>query len=142
MVSLANHYLNFMIEKIKKILLLSLFLGFIFLPLLNAEAKRGCCSWHGGVSYCDTSVGRYVCNDGTYSPTCRCAYLPPTQPTYTPPTQTKDDLIKKEVENLRADYYKNHQWFREKLIANIVNSLKADVKRVAFYVYTMLPDIK
>jgi len=40
-------------------------------------AKQGCCSWHGGVSHCDTSVGRYVCNDGTYSPSCGCPYIPP-----------------------------------------------------------------
>jgi len=42
-----------------------------------SDAGRGCCSWHGGQSYCDTSVGRWVCNDGTYSPSCGCAYYPP-----------------------------------------------------------------
>lgn len=43
-------------------------------------AKSGCCSWHGGVSYCDSDSGRYVCNDGTYSPSCTCGsgfYIPP-----------------------------------------------------------------
>jgi len=54
-------------------ILISLFLHFTS-PL---NARSGCCSWHGGVSYCDTSVGRYVCNDGTYSPSCGCAYIPP-----------------------------------------------------------------
>lgn len=33
-------------------------------------AQRGCCSWHKGV--CGCSMGRTVCCDGTYSPTCRC----------------------------------------------------------------------
>jgi len=47
-----------------------------------ATAKSGCCSWHGGVSYCDTSVGRYVCNDGTYSPSCGCYQKPIYIPTY------------------------------------------------------------
>lgn len=42
-----------------------------------AEAGRGCCSWHGGQNYCDTDSGRWVCRDGTYSPTCRCSYIPP-----------------------------------------------------------------
>src|SRR5436853_6499067 len=42
-----------------------------------AEAGRGCCSWHGGQNYCDTNSGRWVCNDGTYSPTCGCSYIPP-----------------------------------------------------------------
>lgn len=52
-----------------------------------AYAKSGCCSWHGGVSGCDTSTGRQVCNDGTYSPSCTCAYIPP-KPAYTPPAVT------------------------------------------------------
>lgn len=34
--------------------------------------KRGCCSWHGGVSGCDDNNGRVICNDGTYSPSCKC----------------------------------------------------------------------
>lgn len=33
-------------------------------------AKRGCCSWHGGV--CGCKEGRIVCCDATYSPTCKC----------------------------------------------------------------------
>lgn len=33
-------------------------------------ARRGCCSWHGGV--CDCIGGRVVCCDGTFSPSCTC----------------------------------------------------------------------
>jgi len=33
-------------------------------------ARRGCCSWHGGV--CDCIGGRVVCCDGTFSPSCLC----------------------------------------------------------------------
>lgn len=61
----------------KKIFALFLF----FLPLLlpvPVSATRGCCSWHGGVCGCDTSVGRQICCDGTYSPSCTCAYIPKT----------------------------------------------------------------
>lgn len=43
----------------------------LFMVPLHVEAKSGCCSWHGGVSYCGDN-GRYVCNDGTYSPSCTC----------------------------------------------------------------------
>lgn len=49
-----------------------LFLILFLLIGVPAEAQRGCCSWHGGVSHCDVSVGRKVCNDGTYSPSCTC----------------------------------------------------------------------
>jgi len=38
----------------------------------QAFSRSGCCSWHGGVNHCDSSSGRIVCNDGTYSPTCMC----------------------------------------------------------------------
>lgn len=54
----------------------ALFIIFFALFPKSILAKSGCCSYHGGVSYCDTSVGRYVCNDGTYSPSCGCAYIP------------------------------------------------------------------
>jgi hypothetical protein len=54
------------------IIILVVFLS-IFASFGTINAKSGCCSWHGGVSHCDTSVGRQVCNDGTYSPSCTCA---------------------------------------------------------------------
>ena len=38
---------------------------------INAAGYQGCCSHHGGINYCSTT-GRIVCNDGTYSPSCRC----------------------------------------------------------------------
>jgi hypothetical protein len=34
--------------------------------------QSGCCSWHGGIWYCDPVSGRWVCQDGTLSPTCHC----------------------------------------------------------------------
>lgn len=40
-------------------------------PIFNVFAGRGCCSHHGGQAYC--SNGRWVCRDGTYSPTCTCS---------------------------------------------------------------------
>jgi hypothetical protein len=46
-------------EKIKKIsLLIALFLFFSLVPILNTEARQGCCSHHGGVCGCR-------CCDGT-----------------------------------------------------------------------------
>jgi len=57
----------------------------IVVPLKITYATSGCCSWHGGVSYCDSSVGTYVCNDGTYSPSCGC-YLAPAKPVCNIPT--------------------------------------------------------
>ena len=47
----------------------------IILLFINSDtvyAGRGCCSHHGGQAYCDTSVGKWVCKDGTYSPSCTC----------------------------------------------------------------------
>ena len=45
----------------------------VMLSMNSIFAQRGCCSWHGGQSYCDPSSGRIVCKDGTYSPSCMCA---------------------------------------------------------------------
>jgi hypothetical protein len=36
-------------------------------------ARRGCCSWHGGVCGCDSSLNRIICCDGTLSPSCTCS---------------------------------------------------------------------
>lgn len=33
--------------------------------------KDGCCNAKGGIQYCDSSAGRYVCSDGDYS-SCYC----------------------------------------------------------------------
>jgi hypothetical protein len=36
------------------------------------EARRSCCSWHGGVCGCNDSAGRLLCCDGSLSPSCGC----------------------------------------------------------------------
>lgn len=36
----------------------------------SVPEQRGCCSWHSGV--CGCSLGRLVCCDGAYSPSCTC----------------------------------------------------------------------
>ncbi|MCI9585028.1 MAG: hypothetical protein HFH45_00080 [Bacilli bacterium] len=43
----------------------------LFTPLV-VNAQRGCCSSHGGVDYCG-SGGKYICKDGTTSPSCTCS---------------------------------------------------------------------
>lgn len=55
----------------------SFFVLIITLTLLtradDAYSRRGCCSWHGGISHCDQKSGKYECNDGTLSPSCYCS---------------------------------------------------------------------
>jgi len=48
---------------------------YTFLNPLIVEARSGCCSWHRGVRGCDYDVGRQVCNDGLYSPSCTCPII-------------------------------------------------------------------
>lgn len=52
---------------------------FLFFPV-TVFAGQGCCSHHGGQDYCDSSVGRWVCGDGTYSPSCECYQEPTSEP--------------------------------------------------------------
>ncbi len=53
-----------------RMIILIFIFGVLFFPI-KIEARRGCCSHHGGVSGCNSS-GRQVCRDGTLSPTCTC----------------------------------------------------------------------
>ena len=60
--------------KMKKDYLFSVMVIVIILLIpLKVYAGRGCCSWHGGQAYCDVNTGKWVCNDGTYSPSCTCS---------------------------------------------------------------------
>lgn len=52
-----------------------LIISLLFIDMSITHASRGCCSHHGGQDYCDTAVGKWVCKDGTYSPTCACKNL-------------------------------------------------------------------
>ena len=57
----------------------------LFVPI-NVSARRGCCSWHGGVSGACRN-GYQVCNDGTTSPSCTCSGVTSSassRQTYTP----------------------------------------------------------
>lgn len=70
---------------------------FLFLVPFCVYATSGCCSKHDGVSHCDTSVGRYVCNDKTYSPTCGCYKSQPSAP-----------VQQKEAGNVGSTTYKQY----------------------------------
>ncbi|TXI31546.1 MAG: hypothetical protein E6Q58_05020 [Niabella sp.] len=65
------------------------FFNLLFISRGFVLAKQGCCSWHGGVSSCDSSVGRYVCNDGSYSPSCTCEVSKPKSQTFSQPVKPK-----------------------------------------------------
>lgn len=70
--------------KYLKLLFLLSFIVLLLIPISNVDARRGCCSWHGGVCGCGSN-GRTICCDGTYSPTCTCGYYEPSPslPSYT-----------------------------------------------------------
>lgn len=55
-----------------KKVVVTLILGIALLLPLGVDARRGCCSWHGGVAGCDSYSGKYRCMDGTLSPSCYC----------------------------------------------------------------------
>lgn len=67
-------------KNIKKLIFLIIIVGFLFLfsSIVNVEAKRGCCSHHGGVcTYkCadDVSVGHCCCDGSSLSTTCAPYY--------------------------------------------------------------------
>ena len=70
-------------------------LFFSLFPIDDVEARRGCCSWHGGVCSvrcCDGSIG-YRCCDRTplsskcapYYPQCGVCQQPPSEEEKSPP---------------------------------------------------------
>ncbi len=66
---------------------------------INAYAGRWCCSHHWWQSYC-ASDGRWVCNDGTYSPSCTCwSTTTTTYRTYCPKNSTENSLGSCECNN-------------------------------------------
>lgn len=79
------------------------FQKFLFLLLLitifpiSVSAKSGCCSHHGGVSHCNTSIGKYVCNDGSVSPTCTCEKIITNKKTTTTSKTKKTSISSKLV---------------------------------------------
>lgn len=56
-------------KRIKRLVIV--FAAFLLIPINVVSARRGCCSWHGGVSS-SCRNGMIVCNDGTTSPSCGC----------------------------------------------------------------------
>ncbi len=76
-------------HKIALILIISFLLALLFVIPENIEARRGCCSWHGGVCGCR-------CCDGTplsakcapYYPSCNRAPAYPSIPKVTTPTNS------------------------------------------------------
>ena len=55
-----------------KNLIITSLLCTLLIPVSYAQKNEGqCCDKMGGVSYCDSSAGRLVCNNGFYS-TCYC----------------------------------------------------------------------
>ena len=49
----------------------SLLLLGLLLPFFAYSYCDNCCAAKGGINYCDSSAGRYVCSDGDYS-SCYC----------------------------------------------------------------------
>lgn len=95
----------------KKIIFL---LILIILPV-TVNAARGCCSHHGGVSHCGSS-GKYICNDGSTSPSCTCNY------TYKPSTNnTTSNNTSPVQEELKEEQVKEED--QPKLIINKNNEI-------------------
>lgn len=56
----------------RKKIIISLLTFLVLFASFTTEARRGCCSHHGGVDHCDRDRGVQVCRDGSDSPSCGC----------------------------------------------------------------------
>lgn len=66
---------NKLLKLIKILFITALFTNIFWLKPNIVFAGQGCCSWHDGQNYCDYDIGRWVCNDNTYSPSCGCPII-------------------------------------------------------------------
>lgn len=125
--------------KSNKTLIAVLFFVAMLFPLYIL-ARSGCCSWHDGVCGCDTSVGRQVCCDGSYSPSCVCERKEKKPPPPPPPDPDKN-VIKYINANL-TNYYSSPHLFREILIKEILDEYHYSETFIATRVYRFMPDVK
>jgi hypothetical protein len=122
-----------------------------------------------GCHYCRTNCDKWGvpwnerhCHGGssipTPAPTPKPVYSPAPEPKPVPvpifvspkstdaatTNATIDGKIRGKINEVKNDYSKNHDGFRERLINDIKNMLgsDADINKIGYYVYTMLPDIK
>lgn len=114
-----------------------------------------------GCHYCRTNctkwgvpAGERHCHGGSTTPAPvpkpKPAPTPaPPAPTNTSANNTKNDAtvdgrIKGKISEVKNDYPKYHQGFRESLIKDIIGIVggTADVNRIGYFVYTMFPDVK
>lgn|GEM_PF-2565568 len=119
----------------------------LFFPI-ESSAKRGCCSWHGGVARCDSNVGRLVCHDGSYSPSCICAVSPSKAVKHSIPTadkfveestKTKEALGEFKKAFHKAKHINGNQDFQE--VVNLLNeSIKNDCPFAYFTLATLYLD--
>lgn len=102
----------------KYVILFFTFIITLFLLPQNISANQGCCSWHGGITYCGEN-GYYICNDGTQSPSCTCSggiELTDTSCDYTYYQNEIDELNTKinnqeaQIEQLEKDKENTEAW--------------------------------
>lgn len=127
----------------RRIILFSLMVFSFVAMAPSALAGRGCCSWHGGQSYC-ASNGRWVCQDGTYSPSCTCT-PPPTNPTpiAKPVVSSDESAILSEVNASKNAYQTNPDGYREWLLSNLESRYGSRNEAfIAKKIYTILQDIR
>lgn len=126
--------------KFKIILIL---LTWILLPS-DINALQGCCSKHGGIDYCDENIGKYICIDGTESPSCECNYTPAVQ-NVNPINLNEykqaegviiledNDELKKEYDNLKKKHKKLEKKYSE--LKKQINNNKSNRPYIAITIY-------
>lgn len=92
-------------------LLSTIFIFFLLYPI-TVSANRGCCSRHGGVSYCGNN-GYYICNDGSQSPSCICTtYEIPNDNDYNNEILNSNTCNTKDLENKISKLEKDVEQFK------------------------------
>ena len=94
-----------------KLLLILLVMSVAFvINTPNINAQRGCCSWHDGLDYCGSN-GKWICQDGTESPSCTC---------------DNNNFNYNEDDILTFDEYKNTYSYDTEVLENSIEELEKE----------------
>lgn len=136
---------TFKLHSKMRLTIILIILTWILLPS-DINALQGCCSKHGGIDYCDENIGKYICMDGTESPTCNCNYNPTLQNTNSIDLNEYEQAegvviledeykLKKKYNNLKKDHEKLEQKY-SKLKKQIDNN-KSSIPYIAVIIYVL-----
>lgn len=114
-----------------------LFLILLIMSIFSVStyARSGCCSNNGGVAYCDNTVGKYACRDGTRSPTCGCGSGEISKPRWPASYKSYDSVGGSKDSNTQGSLGDSKYWTE-------IDKLKAEITLLKYEIKELKEEVK